>query len=283
MDFLSIIILGFVQGIAEFLPISSSAHLIIFRDLFGIGQGMDAHLALTFDLALHFGTLLAIGIYFFKDFITMISKGFTKGIKDEQGKMLWYLVVATIPAAIAGVLFEEVIENTIRKNYVVIALALAVMGVIIYFADKYSKSSNNLKKMTIKDALIIGCSQVLALIPGFSRSGTTIATGRILGINREDAAKFSFYLSAPVVCGALVLQLLKKATWTVIAANLGTFILGVLISFVVGLLCIKYLLKYLHNHNFKVFMIYRIILAISCMYLNGSPLITGLAIKGATF
>ena len=99
--------------------------------------------------------------------------------------------------------------------------------------------------MTIKDALIIGCSQVLALIPGFSRSGTTIATGRILGINREDAAKFSFYLSAPVVCGALVLQLLKKATWTVIAANLGTFILGVLISFVVGLLCIKYLLKYL--------------------------------------
>ena len=155
MDFLSIIILGFVQGIAEFLPISSSAHLIIFRDLFGIGQGMDAHLALTFDLALHFGTLLAIGIYFFKDFITMISKGFTKGIKDEQGKMLWYLVVATIPAAIAGVLFEEVIENTIRKNYVVIALALAVMGVIIYFADKYSKSSNNLKKMTIKDALII--------------------------------------------------------------------------------------------------------------------------------
>ena len=143
------------------------------------------------------------------------------------------------------------------------------MGVIIYFADKYSKSSNNLKKMTIKDALIIGCSQVLALIPGFSRSGTTIATGRILGINREDAAKFSFYLSAPVVCGALVLQLLKKATWTVIAANLGTFILGVLISFVVGLLCIKYLLKYLHNHNFKVFMIYRIILAIIVLIMIG--------------
>ena len=262
MDFLSIIILGFIQGIAEFLPISSSAHLIIFRELFGIGRGMDAHLALTFDLALHFGTLLAIGIFFFKDFITMISKGFTKGIKDDQGKMLWYLIIATIPAAIAGVLFEDVIENAIRKNYVIIALALAIMGVIIYCADKYSKSNNSLKKMSMKDAIIIGCSQVLALIPGFSRSGTTIAAGRVLGINREDAAKFSFYLSAPVVCGALVLQLLKKATWTVITANLTTFILGVLISFIVGLLCIKYLLKYLHNHNFKIFMIYRIILAI---------------------
>ena len=162
MDFLSIIILGFIQGIAEFLPISSSAHLIIFRDLFGIGRGMDAHLALTFDLALHFGTLLAIGIFFFKDFITMISKGVTKGIKDDQGKMLWYLVVATIPAAIVGVLFEDVIENAIRKNYVIIALALAIMGVIIYCADKYSKSNNSLKKMSMKDAIIIGCSQVLA-------------------------------------------------------------------------------------------------------------------------
>lgn len=269
MDFLSIIILGFIQGIAEFLPISSSAHLIIFRELFGIGRGMDAHLALTFDLALHFGTLLAIGIFFFKDFITMISKGFTKGIKDDQGKMLWYLIIATIPAAIAGVLFEDVIENAIRKNYVIIALALAIMGVIIYCADKYSKSNNSLKKMSMKDAIIIGCSQVLALIPGFSRSGTTIAAGRVLGINREDAAKFSFYLSAPVVCGALVLQLLKKATWTVITANLTTFILGVLISFIVGLLCIKYLLKYLHNHNFKIFMIYRIILAITVLIMIG--------------
>lgn len=269
MDFISIIILGLIQGIAEFLPISSSAHLIIFRDLFGIGKGMDAHLALTFDLALHFGTLLAIGIYFFKDFINMISKGITKGVKDDEGKIFWYLIVATIPAAITGVLFEDVIENTIRNNYVIIALALAIMGIIIYLADKYSKSDKSIKKMTVKDAIIIGCSQVLALIPGFSRSGTTIAAGRTLGINREDAAKFSFYLSAPVVCGALVLQLFKKATWTVIGANLLAFVLGVLISFGVGLLCIKYLLKYLHKHDFKIFMIYRLILAIIVLIMIG--------------
>lgn len=262
MNFIEILILGFIQGIAEFLPISSSAHLIIFRDIFGIGAGMSSNMELTFDIALHFGTLLAIGVFFFWDFIKMIQKGFTKGVRDDDGKILWYLVAATIPAAIAGVLFEDAIENVIRSNYVVIALALAIMGVIIYLADKYSKQTKDIKKMTLKDAIIVGCSQVFALIPGFSRSGTTIAAGRILGLDRESAAKFSFYLSAPVVLGAVVLQLIKGSALSVIAANLGTFVLGILVSFVIGLLCIKYLLKYLQKHNFKIFMVYRVVLAI---------------------
>ena len=106
MDFIEILILGFIQGIAEFLPISSSAHLIIFRDIFGIGAGMSHNMELTFDIALHFGTLLAIAVFFFWDFIKMIQKGFTKGIKDDDGKILWYLVAATIPAAIVGVLLS---------------------------------------------------------------------------------------------------------------------------------------------------------------------------------
>ena len=262
MSFIEVLILGFIQGIAEFLPISSSAHLIIFRDIFGIGAGMSANMELTFDIALHFGTLLAIGVFFFWDFIKMIQKGFTKGVKDDDGKILWYLVAATIPAAIVGVLFEEPIEKIIRSNYVVIALALAIMGIVIYIADKYSKETKTIKKMTLKDAIIIGCSQVFALIPGFSRSGTTIAAGRILGLERESAAKFSFFLSAPVVLGAVTLQLIKGSAWSVIAANLSTFILGILVSFIIGILCIKYLLKYLQKHNFKIFMIYRVILAI---------------------
>ena len=261
MSFIEVLILGFIQGIAEFLPISSSAHLIIFRDIFGIGAGMSANMDLTFDIALHFGTLLAIGVFFFWDFIKMIQKGFTKGVKDEDGKILWYLVAATIPAAIVGVLFEEPIEKVIRSNYVVIALALAIMGIIIYLADKYSKQTKNIKQMTLKDAIIIGCSQVFALIPGFSRSGTTIAAGRVLGLERESAAKFSFFLSAPVVLGAVTLQLIKDSAWSVIAANISTFILGIVVSFVVGILCIKYLLKYLQKHNFKIFMIYRVVLA----------------------
>ncbi len=262
MSFIEVLILGFIQGIAEFLPISSSAHLIIFRDIFGIGAGLSANMELTFDIALHFGTLLAIGVFFFWDFIKMIQKGFTKGVKDDDGKILWYLVAATIPAAIVGVLFEEPIEKIIRSNYVIIALALAIMGIIIYLADKYSKQTKNIKQMTLKDAIIIGCSQVFALIPGFSRSGTTIAAGRILGLERESAAKFSFFLSAPVVLGAVVLQLIKDSVWSVIVANLSTFILGILVSFIIGIICIKYLLKYLQKHNFKIFMIYRVILAI---------------------
>lgn len=262
MDF-GVIILAIIQGIAEFLPISSSAHLIIFRDLFGIGAAsISEELSLTFDIALHFGTLIAIVLYFFKDFWTMFIQGVTKGVKDEKGKILWYLVVATIPAAIVGVLFEDKIEELIRGNFYIIATSLIVMGVLIFLADKYNKSSKSIKSMGLIDALLIGCSQAFALIPGFSRSGTTIATARCLKINREDAAKFSFYLSAPVVFGSVVLQLLDDGVISLIASNLSIFIVGVLVSFISGLLCIEFLLKYLKKHDFKLFMFYRIALGI---------------------
>ncbi len=262
MSIIEAIVLGIVQGIAEFLPISSSAHLIIFRDLFGIGSGMSEAAGLTFDIALHFGTLLAIFIFFFHDFLGMIVKGFTKGVKDQQGKLLWYLVAATIPAAIVGVLFEEPIERVIRSNYILIGVALAVMGIIIYLVDRKSKETKTLEELSFKDAILIGCAQVFALIPGFSRSGTTIAAARGCKLKREDAARFSFFLSAPVVGGAVVLQLLKKETFALIGANVGIFVVGFLSSFLMGLICIKFLLQYLKKHNFQLFMWYRIILAV---------------------
>jgi len=259
---LHVIILGIIQGIAEFLPISSSAHLIIFRDLFGIGVSIPENVTMAFDIALHLGTLLAIVVFFFKDFLNMIIKGFTKGPKDKEGKLMWMVVVATIPAAIAGILFEDIIENLIRSNYIIIALALIVMGVLIYLADKKFNQGKEVKDMTYKDAIIIGCSQVLALIPGFSRSGTTIATARTRKINREESAKFSFYLSAPVVLGAVVLTLLKSETISIISANLSIFVIGILVSFMVGILCISFLLKYLRKNDFKLFMWYRVLLGI---------------------
>ena len=262
MHTLSIVILGIIQGIAEFLPISSSAHLIIFRDIFGIGKFMNENMTLTFDISLHLGTLLAILLFFFKDFFTMLKDGFTKGIKTEEGRLLWYIAAATIPAGIVGVLFEDIIENFVRTNYILIAIALISMGVFIYLADKNSKNKKNVFEINLKNAIIIGCSQVFALIPGFSRSGTTIASARLLGIKREDAAKFSFFLSAPVVAGAVFLKLLNKTTWTLILNNIGIFLIGILASFITGLICIRLLLKYLDKHDFKAFMIYRIILAI---------------------
>lgn len=257
-----IIILGIIQGIAEFLPISSSAHLIIFRDVFGIGSStISSDISMAFDIALHFGTLCAIGIYFFKDFLKMLISGFTKGVKEKEGRMLWYIVAATIPAAIIGVLFEDVIEEFFRKQFILIALALIFMGILIYFVDKKMPSNKNLDKLTLKDALLIGCSQVFALIPGFSRSGTTIAASRALKLNKEDAAKFSFYLSAPIVLGSVCLFILKDG-FDLIIANAWIFVLGVLVSFVAGLVCISFLLKYLRKNDFKIFMIYRIIIGI---------------------
>ena len=260
---LGVIILAIIQGIAEFLPISSSAHLIIFRDLFGLAQNtITGDMELAFDIALHFGTLLAIMLYFFKDWWKMIISGLTKGTKQKEGKLFWYIVLATIPAALAGVFFEETIENVVRKNYLLIGLALIFMGIVIYLVDKTAKQKKNLGDMMVKDALLIGCSQVFALIPGFSRSGTTIAAARSLSLNREDAAKFSFYLSAPVVCGAVVLSLFKESTILAIESNLSVFVVGVLVAFIAGLLCIEFLLKYIRKHDFKVFMWYRLILGL---------------------
>ena len=262
MKIIQVIILGIIQGIAEFLPISSSAHLIIFRDIFGIGQFITGEFEMSFDIALHFGTLLAILVYFFKDFFKMIKDGFTKGVKTTDGKILWYIVVATIPAAIFGVLFEDKIDELVRSNYVLICGCLALMGIIIYLCDKKNKQTKTFKEMKLKDAIIIGFSQVCALIPGFSRSGTTIAAARCLKINREDAAKFSFYLSAPVVAGAVAIKVLKGEMLSLITFNPTIFIIGVLISFISGLLCIKFLLKYIKSHDYNIFMWYRLGIAL---------------------
>ncbi len=194
----------------------------------------------------------------------MAIKGFTKGVKDKDGKIMWYLIAATVPAALAGVLFEDVIDNVIREKYYLIAIALIVMGVIIYLVDKKCPRDKEIKDMTLKDALIIGCSQVFALIPGFSRSGTTIAAGRALHLEREDAAKFSFYLSLPVVMGAVVLQLIK-VDFSIIASNISILLVGIVISFIIGILCIRFLLKYLRSNDFKVFMWYRLVLGIGVL------------------
>ncbi len=250
---LSIIILAIIQGIAEFLPISSSFHLIVFRDIFLVGKDVIVeNVELVFDIALHLGTALAIVVYFFKDYLNIFM---------VNRKILLNIILATIPAAIFGVLLEELIENVIRSKYYLLVFAFIVMGIIIYTVDKRSKRNKTINDMSIKDSLVIGFSQVFALIPGFSRSGTTIATSRLLKYDREDSAKFSFYLSAPIVLGAVVVKLLK-IDFSIINNNSSIFIVGILISFVIGITSIKYLLKYLDNNDFKIFMWYRLVFGI---------------------
>ncbi|MDD2628321.1 MAG: undecaprenyl-diphosphate phosphatase [Clostridia bacterium] len=265
MTMIQTIILGIIQGITEFFPISSSGHLIAARYLFNFGA-TSAKAELIFDIALHFGTFLAIIIYFFNDFWTMVWEGFKFKGKDgkmsfknlkQQGKLMWYIIGACIPAGIVAIALEDVIEKHIRKPLVV-AISMAVMGIIMWIADKYSKKEKEIKNMTFKEALGVGIGQVFAIIPGFSRSGTTMAAARAMKIDRKSAAKFSFLLGAPVMFGATVLAImdLTKDMITI------EFVAGILVSFVVGLIAIKALMKIVEKIGFGIFATYRVILAL---------------------
>lgn len=245
------IVLGIVQGITELLPISSSAHLAIIPWLFKwpeIG---------AFDVALHFGTLLAIVAVFFKDWINLITAGFKniQGKKTKEGNMFWYLVIATIPGGAIGFLLDHFLDEALSKMYLLIGIALIVMGIILYIVDKNCKAKTDYENMTFKQTFLIGFSQALAFIPGVSRSGITMTTARALGVKREAAAKYSFLLSTPIVFGAT----LYKFKDFVINSS---FICGVLASFIVGYIVIKFLFEYLKKGSFKVFAIYRIILGL---------------------
>lgn len=252
------IILGIVQGLGEFLPISSSAHLIIVRYLFNFPE-----MKVSFDVALHFGTLIAVMWVFWKDWIIYLKGVFERFVHKKssfENNMFWYLVVATIPGALIGILLENPIETIFRTNMTLIACTLAIMGVLIYIGDKYAekkyKKQTNFEELTFKQTLIIGLSQALAVIPGFSRSGTTILSARLMGITREASAKFTFLLSAPIIFGAAIV----KAKELVVGFNLELAV-GIITAAIVGIIAIKFLLSYIKNKGFAIFAYYRIIIA----------------------
>ena len=258
MTIVQSIVLGILQGVGEFLPISSSAHLILIPYLFGWKES-----SMAFDIALHFGTLLAVLVIYFgewwKLFVGAI-KNFQNKKKNQEGKMFWYLVVATVPAAIVGFLLDDIIENFFRGQIWLIALFLALMGVFIYAGDRwasrhYRKKEVEFYDITLKQAFLIGCSQAFAVFPGFSRSGTTILAGRLMGISKEAVTKFTFLLSVPIIAGAAILKVGELEFTTEV-------IVGIVTSFVVGVISIKFLLKYIKNHDFSVFAFYRVVIAI---------------------
>ena len=258
MTIVQSIILGIVQGIGEFLPISSSAHLILVPFLFGWGES-----SMAFDIALHFGTLLAVLVIYFKEWWNLFMGAiynFNHKKKKKEGKIFWYLVVATIPAALVGFLLDDIIEGFFRGQIWLIALFLGVMGVLIYAGDSwasrhYKNKEVDFDDISIKQAFLVGCSQAFAVFPGFSRSGTTILAGRLMGISREAITKFTFLLSVPIIAGATVLKIgdLEMSSEVII---------GIVTSFIVGIICIKFLLKYIKTHDFSVFAFYRVFIAI---------------------
>lgn len=250
--------LGLVQGLSEFLPISSSAHLIVTPWLFNWDDP-----GLGFDVALHWGTLLAVLVYFRTDVRDLI-RGFWhslfKATRDLQNniyqKLSWLLIIASVPGAIIGKLLEAQAEKAFRQPLLIV-ITMSGFALVLLLADWFGKRLKNLDRISKLDALLIGLGQALAIIPGVSRSGATIATGLGLGFKREDAARFSFLMSIPIIFGAGLVAL-KDGVGGVSITQL---LVGFVSAAVFGFLSIKYLLRYISRHDYKIFVWYRLILA----------------------
>lgn len=266
MTILQALVLGIVQGLTELLPVSSSAHLNVIPWLLGWTENAAFmnDFSGSFDVALHFGTLIAICLFFIKDWFILIKAGFKKVFKKEdsvEGKLFGYIVAATIPAGVLALVLDKLAEKLIGDNFKlemgIIAGALFIMGIILYFVDKKAENKVKLEEMTFKQAMLVGLSQAIAAaIPGTSRSGITMTIARALKIDRESAAKYSFLLSAPIVAAAVLVNITEFALTSI------PFWIGVAASFVVGLVVIKFLMNYLKKGSFKIFAIYRIIISI---------------------
>jgi undecaprenyl-diphosphatase len=272
------VVLAIIQGLAEFIPVSSSGHLIIVRRLLGWNELSPAH-ELTFDVALHFGTLLSVLFYFRRTWFQIIRAAFggkvvrfseageadqnlTVDEQREERMLLWYFAIATIPGAIAGKLLEHSAEDYFREHIYLIATALIVVALLMWWAEKISRLTKPLTRISFTDALLVGCAQATALIPGVSRSGSTITAGLFRDMTREAAVRFSFLLSTPIIAGAALLKAHELRKEGLPAGMNTPFLVGVLVSAIVGYITIAWLIRYLQSNSLKVFIVYRIVVGV---------------------
>ena len=256
------IIYGIVQGLTEFLPVSSTAHLILLPWVAGWPDP-----GLSFDVALHLGTLIALLIYFRADWIALISSalGIIRGRPQApDARMAMQIVVATIPGAIAGALFEHKVEDALRAPQV-IALMLIALALVLVVAEWMGRRKKSLDEISWGDAITVGVAQAFAIIPGVSRSGVTITAGLFRGMKRDTAARFSFYLSTPIIAGAVAKRSLEILKAGATIEQLTPFIIGILASGIVGYLAIAFLMRYLQTRTTYVFVYYRIALGIAVL------------------
>jgi undecaprenyl-diphosphatase len=276
MLFFQAIVLGLVQGLTEFIPISSSAHLIIVPWL--LGWNDPALTSLTFDVALHLGTLVAVLAYFAADWMRLIRAGIASLVErkiggDSDRKLAWLLLIGTLPGAIVGVLLESKIEALFHRPgvpiqpgaMIVMALIIAALAALLLLAELLAKHERPLEQVTLKDTLLIGLAQAPAIFPGVSRSGSTITAGLALGLKRDAAAKFSFMLSAPIIAGASAKSLLDIAkefkAGSFAQSEFVLFPIGVIVAGVSGYFAISFLMRYLQTNSNKPFVYYRFGLA----------------------
>ena len=267
MPLYQVIILALVQAATEFLPVSSTAHLVLVPWLFGWDDP-----GLLFDIALHLGTLLAVLVYFARSWVRLISLGLGLPIlPPEPGdpdaviyknpRLFWFLVAATFPAGIAGLALEDYVASTLRSP-VVIGVMLIAVGLLIWWAERRGRLDNDLDQMSLRQAMLIGCAQAVALIPGTSRAGITIATALFLGFRRPAAARFSFLLSSPIIAGASIKAALGVMGHGIPPEMQVPFVVGILTSAVSGYAVIALFLSYLQRSNMNVFIYYRVIFGI---------------------
>ncbi len=252
MTFASAAILGLLQGLGEFLPISSSAHLVLVPWLLGwTYQGK------AYDVALHWGTMAAVCAYFWKDWTGLLRAGFSRQASSQKD-LFWGLILATIPGGIAGLLLEKRAEDI---SPALIACILIAFGLLLGLSDKLGKRNRSIGALDLRSMLLIGLGQALAVIPGVSRSGITLTVGLFLGLRREEAARFSFLLSVPIVVAAGMLKLRHLGP----AAATGPFWLGIAVTTLVGLAAIRFLLAYLKDRGTGVFVVYRVLAGLFCL------------------
>ena len=262
MVYLYSLLLGIIQGITEFLPISSSGHLVILHEFIDLKLSDS----LAFDVALHLGSLVAIIIFFWTD-IRLILQSFFKNIFQgrvfltKEQNMAWYIIIATIPAVIVGYFLDNIIEAYLRSVSVVI-ITLVIGAVLFLIAEKFSKKELQVWQINWWKALIVGVLQATALIPGVSRSGITIITGMALKLKREAAARFSFLIAIPVILGAGIKKAIDVSNSGIPSAEWPIFIIGFIVSLVVSYLAVRWLLRFLQSHSLHVFAYYRIVLAV---------------------
>lgn len=271
MTILQAIILGIVQGLTEFLPISSSGHLLIVPWLFNWHFLLDnPELNKTFDVALHLGTFVAVVIYFWREIGRLLNawvRSMTRrSLADPEARLAWFLVVSTIPAAFLGVAFESFIEERLGKPWI-IAIMMIVFALVMYTVDHLARLDRDLEALTWTDAILIGIAQAFALCPGVSRSGITMMTGMALRLDRESAARYSFLLSIPVIGGAAAYKGLQVAQDGLPAGTAVPFAVGIAAAALSGFAAIWFLLGYLRRHSFDLFVIYRIAIGIGMLIL----------------
>lgn len=262
------VILAVVQGITEFLPVSSTAHLILFPWLLGWRDP-----GLTFDVALHAGTLIAVVAVFFETWLRILrvtagaevnihtGKPIAGAALHQQKKLLWLLMLATVPGGIFGWIFERKIETSWRSPWI-IAFTLVVLGILLHWADRHSAEDKDYTEVSTGDAWWIGCAQALALVPGVSRSGSTITAGRFFRLDRESAARFSFLMATPITAGAVLKKSLEVHHQGLPHGMIAPMLAGIAVSALVGIVCIRLFLKFLRVGSYKWFAIYRVLLGL---------------------